>query len=268
MSLIETHELSIYYERSSKQSNGPLLYIGGTGGDLRNKPNQLDSPLKDSFEIISYDQRGLGQTSKPKNKYSMQQYANDAADLIDKLGFSRLPVMGVSFGGMVAQELAIRHPDKVSKLVLACTSSGGEGGSSYPLHELENLDPETKLETGIKINDLRITEKWVKENPEEWNKLKELSANRVQYKSESSGFMSQLMARKEHDTSKRLSGIKAPVLLLGGKYDGIAPIKNMEYLNQNIKFSNLKLYEGGHLFLIQDRQAFKDIVEWLTKIDG
>ena len=48
MSLIETHELSIYYERSSKQSNGPLLYIGGTGGDLRNKPNQLDSPLKDS----------------------------------------------------------------------------------------------------------------------------------------------------------------------------------------------------------------------------
>ena len=76
------------------------------------------------------------------------------------------------------------------------------------------------------------------------------------------------MARKEHETSKRLSGIKAPVLLLGGKYDGIAPIKNMEYLNQNIKFSNLKLYEGGHLFLVQDRQAFKDIVEWLTKIDG
>ncbi len=121
MSLVETHELSIYYERSAKQNNGPLLYIGGTGGDLRNKPNQLDSPLKDSFEIISYDQRGLGQTSKPKNKYTMKQYANDAADLIDKLGFSKLPVMGVSFGGMVAQELAIRHPDKVSKLVLACT---------------------------------------------------------------------------------------------------------------------------------------------------
>ena len=85
MSLVETHELSIYYERSAKQNNGPLLYIGGTGGDLRNKPNQLDSPLKDSFEIISYDQRGLGQTSKPKNKYTMKQYANDAADLIDKL---------------------------------------------------------------------------------------------------------------------------------------------------------------------------------------
>ena len=93
MSLIETHDLSIYYERSSKQSNGPLLYIGGTDGDLRNRPNQLDSPLKDYFEIITYDQRGLGQTSKPKNAYTMKQYANDAAELIDKLGFSRLPVM-------------------------------------------------------------------------------------------------------------------------------------------------------------------------------
>ena len=264
MSLVETHELSIYYERSEKQNNGPLLYIGGTGGDLRNKPNQLDSPLKDSFEIISYDQRGLGQTSKPKNKYTMKQYANDAADLIDKLGFSKLPVMGVSFGGMVAQELAIRHPDKVSKLVLACTSSGGEGGSSYPLHELEGLDPEKRLEIGIKINDLRINEKWVKENPEGWKKLKELSANRTQYKPDPSGLLSQLMARKEHDASKGLLDIKVPVLLLGGKYDGIAPVRNMEYLHKNIKSSTLNFYEGGHLFLIQDKQAFKDIISWLT----
>ena len=264
MSLIETHDLSIYYERSSKQSNGPLLYIGGTGGDLRNRPNQLDSPLKDSFEVISYDQRGLGQTSKPRNKYTMKQYANDAADFIDKLGFLRLPVMGVSFGGMVAQELAIRHPDKVTKLVLACTSSGGEGGSSYPLHELEELDPEKKLEAGIKINDLRITEAWVKKNPEGWKQLKELSANRSQYKPEPSGFMSQLTARKEHDASKRLSDIKVPVLLLGGKYDGIAPVRNMEYLHKNIKSSTLNFYEGGHLFLMQDKQAFKDIISWLT----
>ena len=156
MSLIETQELSIYYERSDKQKYGPLLYIGGTGGDLRNKPNQLDSPLKDFFEVISYDQRGLGQTSKPHNAYTMKQYADDAADLINKLQLPRLPVMGVSFGGMVAQELAIRHPDKVSKLVLACTSSGGRGGSSYPLHELEDLNPNDRLEQSIKINDLRI----------------------------------------------------------------------------------------------------------------
>ena len=174
MSLIETQELSIYYERSREREHGPLLYIGGTGGDLRNKPNQLDSPLNEFFDIITYDQRGLGQTSKPKEGYTMMRYADDAADLIDKLDLHRLPVMGVSFGGMVAQELAIRYPEKISKLVLACTSSGGEGGSSYPLHELQEMDEDTRLEKHLKINDLRIDDNWIKENPDDWEKLKEL----------------------------------------------------------------------------------------------
>jgi len=265
MSLIETKELSIYYERSLKREHGPMLYIGGTGGDLRNKPNQLDSPLKDYFEIISYDQRGLGQTSKPNEAYTMKQYADDAADLMDKLRLPALPVMGVSFGGMVAQELAIRFPDKISKLVLACTSSGGKGGSSYPLHKLQEQNEEKRLETNIKINDLRISENWIKENADDWKKLKELSANRIQHTPQQDGFMNQLMARKDHDTSDRLSQIKIPVLLQGGKYDGIAPPKNMEFLSENIQSSTLKFYEGGHLFLIQDKQAFKDIISWLKK---
>ena len=263
MSLIETQELSIYYERSPKKEYGPILYIGGTGGDLRNKPNQLDSPLNEFFEIITYDQRGLGQTSKPKEAYTMKQYADDAADLIDKLDLPRLPVMGVSFGGMVAQELAIRYPEKISKLVLACTSSGGEGGSSYPLHELQDLDEDLRLEENIKINDLRITDNWIKENPNEWKKIKELSLSRIQYKPQQDGLMNQLLARKDHDTSDRLSQIEIPVLLQGGKYDGIAPPRNMKFLRGKIKCSTLKLYEGGHLFLIQDKQAFKDIISWL-----
>ena len=265
MSLIETRELSIYYERSSEQEHGPLLYIGGTGGDLRNKPNQLDSPLKDFFEIISYDQRGLGQTSKPKEAYTMKQYADDAAELMDKLQLPQLPVMGVSFGGMVAQELAIRYPDKVSKLILTCTSSGGRGGSSYPLHELQDLDEEKKLETNIKINDLRVTDIWIKENPIDWKKIKEISSSRIKYKPQLEGLMNQLMARKSHDTADRLNHIKVPVLLQGGKYDGIAPCKNMEFLYENINSSSLKFYEGGHLFLVQDKQAFEDIISWLTQ---
>ena len=85
MSIISTKDLDIYFERSSSKRRGPLLYIGGTGGDLRNKPNQLDSPLTEFFEVISYDQRGLGQTTKPEGNYTMQQYADDAADLLDAL---------------------------------------------------------------------------------------------------------------------------------------------------------------------------------------
>ena len=140
MPTLTTKHIEIYFEKTSPKKNGPLLFIGGTDGDLRNKPNQLNSPLADHFEIISYDQRGLGQTSCPPGDFTMQDYADDAKDLLDLLGIKHAPVVGVSFGGMGAQELAIRHPNKVGKLVLCCTSSGGEGGSSYPLHDLQDLD--------------------------------------------------------------------------------------------------------------------------------
>ena len=265
MTIISTKDLDIYLERSSPKDFGPLFYIGGTGGDLRNRPNQLDSPLAEFFEVISYDQRGLGQTSKPSGNYSMQQYADDAANLLDELNIEKVPVMGVSFGGMVAQELVKRHPSKVSKLVLACTSSGGGGGSSYPLHELEELDTETKLEKNIKLNDLRMTDIWIQENKSLWNTIKKESKKRQTYKTEPKNLMKQLLARKEHDTFSSLRNIDVPVLLMGGKYDGVAPMSNMKAMNGEIKDSQLKFYEGGHLFLIQDKQAFTDLTAWLTK---
>jgi 3-oxoadipate enol-lactonase len=164
---------------------------------------------------------------------------------------------------MVAQELTIRHPSKVKKLVLACTSSGGEGGSSYPLHELEVLDQQQKLEIGIKINDLRITDEWMQENGEAWDNIKEATQKRNNYKPNKDNLLKQLMARKGHNTFKDLTKISKPVLLTGGKYDGIAPLENMQALNAQIVDSQLRIYEGGHLFLVQDERAFKDICNWL-----
>ena len=175
----------------------------------------------------------------------------------------QISVMGVSFGGMVALELVKRHPSKVSRLVLACTSSGGAGGSSYPLHELELLDPEKKLEASIKINDLRVTEEWIKEHREIWDSMKQQALSRNPFKPDTNNLLKQLMARKEHDVYESLEKINMPVLLMGGKYDGIAPVSNMKALNEKIKDSVLKLYEGGHLFLIQDKNAFKDLENWL-----
>lgn len=267
MSIISTKNLNIYFERSLSRPNEPLLYIGGTAGDLRNKPNQMDSPLTDFFEVISYDQRGLGQTEAPSGEYSMQQYADDAANLLEALNIDSINVFGVSFGGMVAQELTIRHPSKVRKLVLACTSSGGKGGSSYPLHDLEKLDKEMKLEKNIRINDLRISDDWINANQETWHEIKLNTKKRKLFSPDQENLLKQLSARKGHDTYEKLRKIDKPVLLTGGKYDGIAPVANMKSLQSQIKGSELRLYEGGHLFLVQDRQAFKDICTWLSSLN-
>src|SRR4030065_1553835 len=134
MPFVTVRHLRMYYEIRGK---GPrLLVISGTIGDLRRSPNIFDTPIAQHFEILAYDQRGLGQTSRPDIPYTMVDYADDANTLLDRVGWSHGLVMGISFGGMVAQEFALRYPHRVERLVLAFTSWGGAGGSSYPLHEL------------------------------------------------------------------------------------------------------------------------------------
>ena len=103
---VTANRLQLYLERGG--SGETVLYISGTGGDLRNKPNQFDSPLARRFNLVCYDQRGLGQSDKPEGEYTMVDYADDAAAVLDLLGEEPIRVVGVSFGGMVAQELALR----------------------------------------------------------------------------------------------------------------------------------------------------------------
>ena len=258
---ITVNGLRLYYETGG--SGERLLYVSGTGGDLRNKPNVFDGPLARSFEVLAYDQRGLGQSEKPQASYTMADYADDAAALLDALGWDGVPVIGVSFGGMVAQELALRHPEKVSRLVLACTSSGGEGGASFPLQELEGLDALTRAEQHLELSDLRRTAAWRSANAGKWQSWLQLSMNARRQDRDVAGADRQLSARAGHDTFDRLGELRMPVLLVGGRYDGIAPMTNMEALARQIPGSQLQFFEGGHLFLIQDKSVYPYIIQWV-----
>ena len=153
MPFVDVRDLSVYYEL---HGTGPrVVWINGTGGDLRQNPARGTGPLEQHFEVLMYDQRGLGRTSKPDAPCTMADYADDAAALMDALGWERAHVLGVSFGGMVAQHLALRHPEHVDRLILACTSSGGAGGSSYDLLSLESLPDDERLRTVLRVFDSR-----------------------------------------------------------------------------------------------------------------
>ena len=259
-------ELEVYYELVGE---GPrVLFISGTGGDLRHRPGVQDGPLKDQFEVLAYDQRGLGRTTKPPRDYTMQGYGDDAAGLLDALGWPRAHVVGVSFGGMVAQELAIRHPGRVGRLVLACTSSGGPGGASYPLHELAELGPDERARRHIALSDLAQDEAWQRANPKAVAGILSFVAERQPAPDDAealAGARRQLEARSRHDTWDRLDQIRAPTLVCGGERDGIAPRANQEALASKIPDARLELFDGGHLFLLQDRAAFPRIVEFLQE---
>ncbi len=265
---IQTPRLKIYYE--IKGSGDPLLFISGTGSDLRNKPNFMDGPAPQQFETLAYDQRGLGQTDKPDQAYTMADYADDAVALLDELGWDKPNVIGVSFGGMVAQELALRHPSRINRLVLACTSPGGEGGASYPLHEVQDMDPVERAKFMIPISDTRRDAEWAAANPKEYEFFVEFASTDA-YAGElgrEMGAKRQLEARRHHDTWGRLTEIQHPTLICGGIYDGIALPATQEKLADRIPNAELQMFDGGHLFMIQDKTAIPAMLEFLKTNEG
>lgn len=263
MPIAAVNGLSIYFERAG--AGEPLLFISGTGGDLRAKPNQFDGLFPKAFDMISYDQRGLGRSDKPDVRYSMADYADDAAVLMESQGWESAHVVGVSFGGMVAQELALRHPGRIRRLVLACTSPGGEGGASFPFHEIEHLKGEARAKHLTPISDTRRDAAWAAANPEAYAKAVALAASDpfAGEPGREQGAHRQLEARAGHDTWERLEQIKAPTLVAGGRYDGIALPETLERLASRIPGAELKFFEGGHLFMIQDRAAVPAMVDFL-----
>jgi len=251
--------VSLYYELSGAGEH--LLCISGTGGDLRQRPGLAEGPLGQAFEVLCYDQRGLGRSSIPPWPYEMADFAADAAGLLDVIGWDDCLVIGVSFGGMVAQELAIRHPDRVRRLVLACTSAGGAGGASFPLHELASLAPAERVARQIELLDTRWDDTWRRDHPD----MVALIAGRMPPGEErpDRGLTNQLTARAGHDTTARLGGITCPTLVCGGRYDGIAPPANSERLARAIPDAQLSLFDGGHAFFLQDGSAWPAIVAFL-----
>jgi pimeloyl-ACP methyl ester carboxylesterase len=253
--------VGIYYER---RGTGPgLLFLNGSGGTLATSGPLLDL-FTNRFDVVAHDQRGLGRSAVPPGPYSMSEYAADAAAVLDAVGWPTARVVGISFGGMVAQELAVTHPERVERLALICTSPGG-ASPSYPLHELTNLDEAERAARRTHLLDTRFTPEWLAAHPRD-QQLVAMMANRSGAPSEGEaarGEQEQLLARARHDVMDRLSAISCPTLVASGRYDGIAPVANGEAIATRVPNAELRVYEGGHAFFVQDRTALPEILDFL-----
>ncbi len=262
MPSLVAHGISLYYEQ--RGTGRPLLFFNGSGATLAGSEFLLQV-FAQTCEVTAHDQRGLGRTDIPPGPYTMADYANDAAALLSVLGIKECAVVGISFGGMVAQEFAVRFPHVVTRLALMCTSAGGDGGASYPLHELADLAPTERAELGMHLLDTRFSTAWLAEHPSD-QFLVDSMANRASNSLSSEqmrGTAEQLRARSRHDVFDRLPAINVPTFVAGGRYDGIAPPANSEAIAAQIDGATLRLYEGGHAFFAQDRAAFPDILDFL-----
>ncbi len=187
--------------------------------------------------------------------------------LIEALGWERCLVAGFSFGGMVAQELALRYPHRVERLVLASTSTGGAGGASFPLHEITDLPVGDYIRRLITLSDTRRDAAWQAAHPTQFQALFDQILTGMQVSADEpgrrTGARRQLEARVRHDTYERLPLLRMPVYICGGRYDGIATPAGFEALRKQIPGSRLELFEGGHLFFAQDPRAVERLGAFL-----
>jgi pimeloyl-ACP methyl ester carboxylesterase len=262
MGTLPLGDVDLYWER---RGEGPrLLFVNGSGSTIESSAPLIDAFAR-QFEVVVHDQRGLGRTTVPERQPTMAEFADDAAALLDHVAWEKANVFGISFGGMVAQELAVTWPERIDRLVLSCTSPGGEGGSSYPLEELASLPLDEQIHEWTRHLDVRFDDAWLADHPDDRAIVDILQARVSAPKTDEQrrGELMQVLARQGHDVWDRLGRITSPTLVACGAYDGLAPRSNSEAIASRIPHAELRCYEGGHLFVYQDPQAMPDITGFL-----
>jgi 3-oxoadipate enol-lactonase len=264
VSTARTDGVELYYER---QGSGPrLLFLNGSGSTIGTS-RMLFSLFSSAFDFLAFDARGLGLSDTVAQPYGMSDCAADALAVLDAVGWKSARVLGVSFGGMVAQELAVTEPDRVERLALLCTSPGGPDRSSYPLHELEQLSVGQRSDLRRRLIDTRFDDAWLAVHPSDRALVNLMDRRGEEPDPERRrGELLQLDARRTHDVWDRLSNITSPTFVACGRYDGIAPPRNSAAIASRIAGAELHEYEGGHAFFAQDPRSVRDVTQFLLGV--
>lgn len=235
-----------------RRGTGPrLLYCNGSGASLR-EVRPLLNILSQHFDLLSFDYRGMGLSSPVSEPYTMADVAGDVAQVLDDAGWDRTAMVGLSFGGMVAQEFAVTYPDRVERLALLCTSPGG-AFSSFPLETLADLPAEERYARSLQLADRRGTSEWLVPEAPAQETAEQATARLLQ-----------MQARTGHNVLDRLKNITCPTFVASGRYDDIAPVVNGQAIADRVLGATMHIYNGGHMFMAQDPTAWPQIIAFLT----
>jgi pimeloyl-ACP methyl ester carboxylesterase len=256
---------TIYYDDSG--TGHPLLLLSGLGASRLGWWKQV-GPLSRSYRVVNMDNRDAGQSAPGTGPYSIADMADDAAGVIMNLGLSPAHVMGISMGGFIAQELALRHPALLEKLILVATAAGG---ASYvrPAPEIAallGLVDRENIETRVRRTFPRLVGPgYMQRHPED---LDQIVRNAEVTPMSPEGYGRQIgavMLHVRNGTLDRLSQIKMPTLVVHGDHDPLVPYANGEYIAAHVSGARLSTYAGvGHLPSIEAAERFnREVFEFL-----
>jgi pimeloyl-ACP methyl ester carboxylesterase len=232
----------------------PLLCIMGWRANLDWWPEPFLARLEARRTLVLFDNRGAGRTGDPGGLFTMAQMADDAADLLDRLGLARADVLGVSMGGMIAQELVLRHPERVQRLVLASTHCGRRSGV--------RAHPEARRTTWRILREPRKIERHLGQllfsrrlGRADRELIAELDRVRRIAPISEWASLKQYLAILGHDTRRRLDRIRAPSLILAGERDLMVPADNARVLADSIPGARLRIVPGASHALLHEHAA-------------
>jgi len=226
----------------------PLIMIHGAQGD-QSMFAGVAPTFTDQFQVLTFDQRGSGLSEKPDMAYSMAMFADDTAALMEHVGFASAHILGVSMGGMIAQEFVLRHPQKTRSLVLGCTTPGGpkavalSGGALAKAYSTQAMSAE---ERGRLLAEACFTKGYIEKHPEI---IPAMIESRRQRPIDPTALGHRMKAAYTHDTYDRLPQITCPTLVITGKDDVLISWENSRILAERIPGAQFVLLEpAGHLF--------------------
>ena len=254
MPIARSGDADIAYEITG--SGDPLLMIMGFLADSRMWVLQTPA-FAEHFSCVTFDNRGVGMSSRPPGPYTMEQMASDALAVMDDAGIERAHVLGISMGGAIAQHVALKAPERVRSLVLAATwcnpnqwleRLGDIGG------RVAELGPEAFSRSVLLW---LFTPRLVIHQPDVVSTIEQMM---VAFQPPPEAFVNQIAAVHGHDTREQLRQVTAPTLVLGAKRDFMVPPELSEVIAESIPGSRLELLDGGHGFSAENAVEFNRVI--------
>ncbi|MBN1375402.1 MAG: alpha/beta hydrolase [Dehalococcoidia bacterium] len=262
--------VKIYYEVLG--AGDPLIMLQGFGQYSLQWGGLPDEFVKLQYQVILIDNRGTGRSDKPDAPVTVVGMADDVCAVMDAISLKRSSLFGVSMGGMIAQEFAINHADRLNNLVLGCTTPGGPNSIPpmpvgarvlFDFDYMKNMTPEQR---SSEVFRLFCSEDFIQENPDALKKYHEAT---IKYPTPLFIFARQAEAVSKFDTWDRLEKIKSPTMIISGTFDHIVPFKNSELLKHLIPHSELTLLQDKrHGFFIEAMDSTRIFINGFMKRHG
>jgi len=267
MPKVKVNDIRMFYEVHGE--GFPLIMIQGLSANLDWWDPRWIQTLSEKFKIIAFDNRGAGRTDISDREYSIKLFADDTAGLMDALGTPRANVLGLSMGGMIAQELVLNYPEKVKKVVLCATHCGGAKSVQASDEVMGMLTADVSAlalsaeEVARMTIPLLFTKDFIKNTPGvEELVIEQISKNPIS----NEAFMRQMSAIMNFDAYDRLSQVKTAALILHGKQDILVPPENGSILEKAIPSARLVSFENcAHGLLEQTEEVLDTILEFLAE---